>query len=233
MEKLRIDNLPRWVRWSIHLIVLITIIVGAIFWIISTKGSIAGIISIIFAALGLLFSFFQVFPVTKPHHIPPSSPSPSSLQPQQIVIQLPQTTPLPISSTATTISPNTRPEEIISTHPLAAAMSNAHTLIPQTASQLREDWGEAPFVEHLYGREQECATLRQWLVEDRCRTVALVGIGGVGKTSVASVSANLVKSSFTSIFWRSLQNAPAFSVLVADCIRHNSVQQQVAIPGDT
>ena len=228
MEKLRADNLPRWVRWCIHLIVPIIIIVGAIFWIISTKGSIAGIISITFAALGLLFSFYQVFPIAKSHHVLPSSPSPASLQPQQIVIQLAQT--VPIATDATTILPNTRPEEIIATHPLAAEMSTI--LIPQVASQLREDWGEAPSVEHLYGRTQECATLRQWLVEDRCRVVALLGIGGVGKTSVASVAANLVKTSFAFIFWRSLQNAPAFSVLVTDCIRHISGQQQVVVPGD-
>jgi len=210
------------------------IIVGTIFWIVSSKGSIAAIISIIFVALGLIFSFFQVFPLAKSHHAPIPAPSPSTPQPQQIIIQFPQTATLPISAAMTTILPDTQPVEIISTHPLPLPLetSNTHPLTTNAPARPREDWGEAPYVEQLYGREQECATLRHWLVEDTCRLVALIGIGGVGKTSVASVLANLVKPSFTYIFWRSMQNAPAFSVLVADCIRLLSDQQQVAVPGD-
>lgn len=235
MEKLHTDRLPRWLRWCFHLIVPGIIIVGTIFWIVSSKGSIAGIISIIFVALGLIFSFFQVFPVGKSHHAATAAPSPSTPHPQQIIIQFPQTAPLPNSAVTTTVLPNTQPVEVISTHPLPQPLEtgNIHTLTANAPARHREDWGEAPYIEHLYGREQECATLRHWLVEDTCRLVALIGIGGVGKTSVASVVVNLVKSSFTCIFWRSLQNAPAFSVLIEDCLLLLKDQQQIAVPGDT
>src|SRR5438094_396252 len=49
----------------------------------------------------------------------------------------------------------------------------------------KEDWGEAPLVKNFYGREKELARLKQWIARDHCNVVAILGIGGVGKTSLA------------------------------------------------
>lgn len=48
-----------------------------------------------------------------------------------------------------------------------------------------QDWGEAICVSVFYGRQEELATLEQWIVSDRCRLVALLGMGGIGKTSLS------------------------------------------------
>src|SRR5262245_29360073 len=40
------------------------------------------------------------------------------------------------------------------------------------------DWGEALAVPVLYGRERELATLHQWILVDRCRVIAILGLGG-------------------------------------------------------
>src|SRR5262245_24909721 len=40
------------------------------------------------------------------------------------------------------------------------------------------DWGEAIDVPTLYGREVELTQLQQWVLGDRCRMVALLGLGG-------------------------------------------------------
>ena len=45
------------------------------------------------------------------------------------------------------------------------------------------DWGEAPDVEIFYGRQTELTQLQQWLMADRCRLVAVLGMGGIGKTA--------------------------------------------------
>jgi len=36
-----------------------------------------------------------------------------------------------------------------------------------------EDWGEAPYIEHFYGRENELAGVEQWIIKDGCRLVTV------------------------------------------------------------
>ncbi|RIK33516.1 MAG: hypothetical protein DCC55_34775, partial [Chloroflexi bacterium] len=42
------------------------------------------------------------------------------------------------------------------------------------------DWGDAPDVSGFCGREAELARLHHWLVDERCRLVTVVGMGGMG-----------------------------------------------------
>src|SRR5205085_31860 len=87
------------------------------------------------------------------------------------------------------------------------------------------DWGEAIAVPTLYGREGELQTLRQWVVEDRCRVVALVGIGGMGKSSLAITLAHGVLPEFEVVLFRSLQNGPLLAELLDQIIRAVSDQR--------
>jgi hypothetical protein len=96
----------------------------------------------------------------------------------------------------------------------------------------QEDWGEAPHIEQFYGREHERDELKQWIVDDHCRMVGVLGIGGIGKTRLAAVVAEQVKDEFDSIFWRSLQNAPRLESILQSSIQFLSHQQQVDLPED-
>src|SRR5579885_3339864 len=82
----------------------------------------------------------------------------------------------------------------------------------------RVDWGEAPLGMPFYGRNEERALLQQWMCNDRCRMIGIVGMGGIGKSSLAVSVAEQVRSAFSALFWRSLQNAPALEHIVRDCI---------------
>ncbi|MBW4667585.1 MAG: hypothetical protein KME60_09160 [Cyanomargarita calcarea GSE-NOS-MK-12-04C] len=70
------------------------------------------------------------------------------------------------------------------------------------------DWTEAPDVSVFCGRSLELVQLRQWVLEERCRLVALLGIGGIGKSTLAVNLGLQVQAEFEVVVWRSLQNAP-------------------------
>jgi WD40 repeat protein len=105
--------------------------------------------------------------------------------------------------------------------------------IPTRSSSVQADWGEVIDVSQFYGRSAELATLMQWIRGDRCRLVALLGMGGIGKTSLSVKLANqlLITSStqgyneFEFVIWRSLRNAPPLDTLLTDVVPFLSNQQ--------
>ncbi|MBD2341930.1 NACHT domain-containing protein [Calothrix sp. FACHB-156] len=104
-------------------------------------------------------------------------------------------------------------------------------LKPQTAH--RVDWGEAVDVLVFYGRAEEITKLTQWVVQERCRVVALLGMGGIGKTSLAIKLVQQIQDQFDYVIWRSLQNAPPIQEILAELIKFLSDQQQIDIPKDS
>jgi effector-binding domain-containing protein len=91
--------------------------------------------------------------------------------------------------------------------------------------QNRADWGEAIDVSVFYGRTAELKTLEHWILQERCRLVALLGMGGMGKTSLAAKLAQQIQGQFDYFIWRSLHNAPPLVTLLDDLIKFLSSGQ--------
>jgi WD40 repeat protein/transcriptional regulator with XRE-family HTH domain len=115
-----------------------------------------------------------------------------------------------------------------------APAQGAHTLEPAPAPDQRSqaikrahDWGEAPDTVGFVDRVLEVALLRRWVLEERCRLVAVLGMGGIGKTSLTSRVAQDVAPSFERVYWRSLRDAPPPGELLAGAIGFLSDQQLV------
>ncbi len=90
-----------------------------------------------------------------------------------------------------------------------------------------QDWGESPDTLGFVGRGDELALLRHWVVDERCRLVAVLGMGGIGKTSLAAKLAQDVAPSFERVYWRSLRDAPPVSEWLTAAIGFLSDQQVV------
>jgi WD40 repeat protein/transcriptional regulator with XRE-family HTH domain len=97
-------------------------------------------------------------------------------------------------------------------------------------SQPLIDVSEAPDIGLLYGREATQATLAQWVLTDGCRVVGLLGMGGIGKTSLAAVFARAHASAFARVVFRSLRNAPPLAQLLDGLLRFLSGQPQLRLP---
>jgi WD40 repeat protein/nucleoside phosphorylase len=109
---------------------------------------------------------------------------------------------------------------------------------------VQRDWGEAPDIPVFFGRTRELLLLEQWIIEDRCRLVAIVGMkgigktklsvelgrGGIGKTDLSLKLARGIEEQFDYVIWRRLLNAPKVSELVTDLIKFLSNQQEVTLP---
>lgn len=119
----------------------------------------------------------------------------------------------------------------------------------------RVDWGGALAVPNFYGREQEQAQLAQWIMQENCRVVSLLGMGGIGKSALSvNLMHQLVEESlptrrgtdnreglslrplpanpkpFEVILFRSLRDAPALEALLDDSLQVLSPQPLSALP---
>src|SRR5437016_10195298 len=86
------------------------------------------------------------------------------------------------------------------------------------ASGPRVEWSEALDVPTFYGREPELATLARWVVEEGCRLVSVLGMGGMGKSALAVRAMQQLAAHFAVVLFRSLRDAPDCSALLDDCL---------------
>lgn len=109
--------------------------------------------------------------------------------------------------------------------------TGASTLtMSQPAEFYHVDWGEAPYIRHLFGRDQECARLVEWITEEKSNVLTLLGSGGIGKTTLAAFVTRQVANQFEYVFWRSLQNTIPLSTFLHKCILLLSNNEQVELP---
>ncbi|GAB4235549.1 MAG: hypothetical protein Kow0049_20080 [Stanieria sp.] len=98
-----------------------------------------------------------------------------------------------------------------------AVQSAATATKTQTHNYL--DWDSAPDVSVFYDRSQELAILNDWIVNQRCRLISLVGMGGIGKTALGVKLAQQIQEQFDYLIWRSLAQAPSLDQLLTDIIQ--------------
>lgn len=82
-----------------------------------------------------------------------------------------------------------------------------------------DDLGEAPDLMSFYGREEELATLKHWILSDRARLVVLRGLSGIGKTALAVQLLQQIKDKFDGVVWRTLRYSPSLEALETNLLQ--------------
>ena len=105
------------------------------------------------------------------------------------------------------------------------ATAQTTPLIESDRTPSKIDWGEAPHITELFGRNQELDKLQKWMIGDRTRLVAILGMGKIGKTALAVKLVQQIHFDFDVVIWRSLRSAPPLEELLADLIQTLSGSQ--------
>ncbi len=103
---------------------------------------------------------------------------------------------------------------------------------PVAHSAPHQDWGGMPHVAIFHGRMAEMAQLQLWLADHRYRVIALLGLGGLGKTTLAARLVETHAAHFEFVIWRSLVNAPPLSEVIQSWLYTLSRQQLTVLPPD-
>ncbi|MEC4817011.1 MAG: NB-ARC domain-containing protein [Scytonema sp. PMC 1069.18] len=107
-----------------------------------------------------------------------------------------------------------------------------------TPSQNHVDLSDVPDISTFHGREEELKRAKQWILEfkqgcQRCRLLAILGIGGIGKTSLAAVLANQIIGDFEYVVWYSLRTAPPIDDTLENLVQFLSNGQEIHLPKES
>ena len=101
---------------------------------------------------------------------------------------------------------------------------------PAIATHRHQDWGEAIDTSLFDGRTAELTMLRQWIVNERCRLVAVLGMGGMGKTAFTVKLAQQLEEDFDYLIWRSLRHAPPLQELLDNLLQVLDNERRTRLP---
>jgi AAA+ ATPase superfamily predicted ATPase len=97
----------------------------------------------------------------------------------------------------------------------------------QTPKQLQIDLGDAPEIFNFYDRTPQLTTLENWITQDRTRLIALLGISGIGKTTLALHLIDQIKTQFDYIIYRSLCFSPTLEQYLSKILKIFSESSEI------
>ncbi len=110
------------------------------------------------------------------------------------------------------------------------ADASVEPVLVEPAWEPRVDWDDALSVPNFYGRVWELTMLSKWVVQERCRVVSVLGLGGIGKSALAVHLMHKVAPHFEVVIWRSLRDAPTCEAVLDQCLQVLAPQSLGVVP---
>lgn len=83
---------------------------------------------------------------------------------------------------------------------------------------LSQDMGEIPDLMTVYGRLEEISTLENYILEEKCRLIGIIGVSGIGKTVLSRYLLEKIKQNFDCVIWKNLNYTASLSTLLRHLI---------------
>lgn len=97
----------------------------------------------------------------------------------------------------------------------------------QTPKQLHIDLGDAPEIFTFFDRTSELSTLENWITQEHTRLIALLGISGIGKTTLSLALIDQIKTQFDYVIYRSLRFSPTLDATLTNLLQIFSQQSEI------
>ncbi|MBD2481190.1 NB-ARC domain-containing protein [Planktothrix sp. FACHB-1365] len=89
------------------------------------------------------------------------------------------------------------------------------------------DLSEMPDLGAFYGRTPELETLTNWILQQRCRLIAITGISGIGKTALTVQLVQQIKHEFEFVIWCNLDSSPTLADFQTNLIEFFSQSEEL------
>ncbi|WP_254174202.1 hypothetical protein [Planktothrix pseudagardhii] len=113
----------------------------------------------------------------------------------------------------------------------AQQQKQSHLNDPEiTPNQPYIDLNDAPKITKFYDRTQELSTLEKWIIEDGVQLITLLGLSGIGKTTLSLHLIDEIKTNFDYIIYRSLGFAPTLDETLTNLLEIFGNPDKIEIP---